>query len=79
MHYRMTTKGKKMQTYMFYEQQNQNSHREGSKIKAMSLRGAKRIAKNQQCFERTILKIESESGEVLAICDEFGVWEDIAA
>lgn len=65
-----------MTTFNIYELQNATSYGAPAKVEVKSLRGAKIIASNMQCFQRTHMKIESENGDVLAIKDDAGIWKN---
>lgn len=55
-----------MENYIITEKQNANSTREGETILAKDLKSAKRKASSMQCFNGTVLTIESENGSLLA-------------
>lgn len=58
------------------EVQNLNSNRNGETIEVSNMRQAKRKATSMQCFHGTVLKIERESGELLAYKDG-NKWTDV--
>lgn len=57
-----------MQTFKIYELENFNSYRKPI-IYSGTLRGAKSKATKEQLFKNTILKIENENGEIVAVKD----------
>ena len=62
--------------YIIKETQNTQSDREGQMIEVSTLSLAKRAATLRQCFQGTVLKVESEGGNLLAV-KENGKWRDI--
>jgi len=64
-----------MNTYTIIEAQNVNSTREGVEIQAKNLASAKRAATKAQCFQGTVLKIES-NGSLVAYKDANG-WTNV--
>ena len=62
-----------MNTFIITEKQNTNSRR--VKIKAKNLAAAKRTAIRYQVFVSTVLTIENESGDIIAV-KEGKAWSD---
>lgn len=63
-----------MATYIIKEVQDVNSEREGTQIEAKNLSAAKRSASRGQFYQGTVLKIESESGVLLAYKEAGKSW-----
>lgn len=63
-----------MNKYMISEQQNSLSGREPVVVLAKNLTCAKRHATKNQVFQGTILVIENEVGETLAVKERNGKW-----
>lgn len=66
---------KKMAKYIIRELQNSNSSREGVEIEAKDLAAAKRAASKAQCFQGTVMIVESDCGELLST-KKGKVWSD---
>lgn len=65
-----------METYYLEEKQNINSQRDGEYFEAASLDDAKKIAKEMQSFQGTILDLILH-GKTVAYTDENGLWTDV--
>lgn len=55
-----------MTTFIIKETSDIASDREGVKVNCDSLVEAMKFARAEQCFYKTVMKVESEDGEVLA-------------
>ena len=62
--------------YIIREIQNAQSHRTGETIEAKNLADAKRTASRRQCFHGTVLVVEDQAGNRLAVKQD-GRWADL--
>lgn len=62
--------------YIIKEVQNLNSERKGTKIEVTSLLSAKRTASKMQCFQGTVMRIESLNGVLLSYKEYNKSWVD---
>lgn len=63
-----------MNTYKMTEKENFNSERKGEFFEAKTLTAAKVKASKMQCFEGTIIELENEQGETVAVKEKSGKW-----
>jgi hypothetical protein len=64
-----------MTAFIIREKASASSARDGAKIEAKNLTGAKRAASRAQVFQGTAVTIENESGEILTV-KEGKAWKD---
>ena len=63
-----------MAIYMMIEKQNFNSERSGVQIEAKTLTAAKIRASKLQFFQGTIIELQDEFGETVAVKEKGGKW-----
>ena len=66
-----------MKTYIIRESDGPTFLRKGAEIRAKNLTSAKRQASKNQCFVGTNLRIESETGILLALKMSGQKWEEV--
>ena len=62
--------------FIITEKETLQSTREGDRIEATNLTAAKRYAARNQFFERTVLTISDEGGNLLSYREDGGRWKN---